>query len=602
MVTSRDSKLPVKGPQTSDANEIVGVLYEKLNGSLLHPFGSDMLLCDTDSIVATTLAHRVLNKFQVPDQTVAKRLHRECIESWLRFDEELGEFNFDAVSNRSKSVLYRARVLLHDWLKDFKPDMSKIEFTPGETLTSLQGRVSMYQKLRSKAAWTCTHDAFDDFARLVYNTRWLKKCAKEHLNALSRSQHRRLYAAFHKAKHVGYAIFKHRLETEVVTLVHGGRFSSVAKNNTKRRPIIVAPLGNMLLQRCVAHPLRSILSSVGNDLERGQEIHKYRISDPGVATVDFSNASDSNTVKCVSKMFPNCLGRYLSRYRDPFVLVDGCYYAPNKLSSMGCGFTFEVMTMLLLSIARVLDPAATVYGDDVIISNDAAERFIEVMGELRWNVNEKKTFVRSPFRESCGAFYLDGYGYVCCFDLHYMENINDIIVTANKLLLICERNPHVDTGLYREAYEALLRLVPASLVGPVQDGNNPDVGFVMSKNSRRKHMRSTDKTLWKRLAPRALEVADRLNWPRDEIVLCTVPRFVNGLATKTQRAVKDTHRIAWYLSSGGVVKDTIRNEGTWRFAVYVVSPYGRVPIRQFVDEEKFYTRIRSFVGPRQTRF
>lgn len=601
MATIKDRGRPEMANLVTDANLVLEALYEQLNASVVHSFGSSMLLHNADSIVATTLAHRVLKKFQKPDPTVAKRLHDECVTNWLSYDEGLAAFSMDDVSNGSKSILYRASALLREWLASFKPDMSRTDFTPGETLTSLQGKVSMYQKLRNRSAWTCTHDAFDDFARLVYNTRWLKRSAKVHMRKLSRAQQRRIYGVFKASKHVGYAVFKHRLEHEVVTLVHGGRFSSVEKNNTTRRPIIVAPLGNMLLQRTVAHPLRDILRRVGNDLETGQDLHSKRISDSSVATVDFSGASDSNATEAIVKMFPANLTRYLLRYRDPYVLIgEGkarAYYPPKKLSSMGCGFTFEVMTMLLLAIARVLDPQATVYGDDVVIKNDAAAAFTKVMGELMWNVNETKTFINSPFRESCGAFYLDGYGYITCFDIRYLESVNDVIVTANKLYLISRDNPRIDVSLYRQAYEALLLLVPALLVGPVQHTTNPDLGFVMCENSRRKHMRSAEsRALWKRLAPNALELAKRLQWDEGEVVLCTIPRFINKKASKTLRRVDCIFRTAWYLKSGGVVNDDIRNEGSWRYSVYLVSPSGRASL-QILKEDKRLCDLRRKVGP-----
>lgn len=576
----------------AQTNSVMEVLYGQLNTASRLEFGSDMLLHDADSIVATTISHRLLKKFQEPDNKTAKRLHDACAQQWLAFEESLSDFSFERVSLRSKSVLYRARDLLADWTTSFKPDFTRTDFTPGETLFPRQGRVSMYQKLKTKECWTVTHDAFDDFARLVYHTRWLKKSAMAFMPRLTRSQYNRLYMAFRNESHVGYAVFKHRFENEVVTLVHGGRFETVYKDNTKRRPIIVAPLGNMLLQRCVAHPLRSILAGVGNDLEKGQDVHKIRISVPGNSTVDFSNASDSNLLKVIRAQFPRNVSRYLCRYRDPMVLIDGDYVLPHKLSSMGCGFTFEVMTLLLLSIARVLDPNATVYGDDVIIADHAAERFIEVMGELRWNVNEKKTFIGARFRESCGAFYLDGYGYITCFDFHWNENINDVIVTANKLLLICRGNPTIDTTYYAEAYEALLRAVPALLVGPVNTSLGPDVGFVMCDDRRRKHMRSEEaRCLWKRLAPRVLEFAECYNWDIADITLATIPKFVSKQASKTPYETRNRHRIAHYLSAGRITQDSVRNEGRWVTNVYVVCSWGRVPISYLSEEIRKYESV-----------
>lgn len=561
-------------------NERLEVLYGQLNNSSLPDFGSDMLLCSTDHIVATTVAHRFLKKFQRPDMTVQKALHQKCVSDWLEQESGFHSFKWSGVSLCSKSVLYRARELISSWTADFRRS-HEISFTPGETFVSAQGRVSVYQKLRNRDAWTVTHDAFEDFARLVYNTRWLKKVAKSHFHALSRQQFDRMYVAFKDAPHVGFAVFKHRLEHEVVTLVYGGRFESVYKNNTTRRPIIVGPTGNMLLQRTVAFPLRDILRSVGNDLELGQSIHRTRISDPGVSTVDFSNASDSNLLSVITELFPSRVHRLLRRYRDPMVLIDGRYHLPLKLSSMGCGFTFEVMTMLLLAIARVLDPCATVYGDDVIISNDSADRFKEVMSELMWKVNNKKSFCHSRFRESCGAFYCDGYGYITCFDFRWNENFNDALITINKLRLVSDSNVPLIGNLFRTAYEDLIRHVPALSVGPLpRVFNNPDLGYAVCDNAGRIQRRSaTAKQLWSRTQDRAREICERFCLVSHDACIVLRPKFVNTEASRTTRHIKGSPaRTAFYLYNSLVSKDSIRFQGEWRSALYLVTQDICVPI------------------------
>lgn len=577
-------------------NEQLEVLYGQLNSTSLPNFGGDMLLCSPDGIIATTVAHRVLGKFQRPNPLVADELHKQCVEQWLAQEEIFSHFSWDAVPLKSKSVLYRARELMRSWLVDFKVDRDVIEFTPGETLVSNRGKVSMFQKIRNKDAWTVTHDAFEDFARLVYNTRWLKKTAKTFLQPLTPRLQAMAYNRFKGEKHVGYAIFRHRFLNEVVTLVHGGRFASVEKNNEKRRAIIVAPLGNMLLQRTVSKPLRCILKSLGNDLETGQDVHCERIAHAGVATVDFSNASDSNLLQVVAAQFPSNVSTLLRRYRDPMVLVGEDYVIPHKLSSMGCGFTFEVMTLLLLSIARVLDPSATVYGDDVIINDDVAVQFTEVMGDIMWKVNSKKTFINSAFRESCGAFYLDGHGYITCFDFHWCENINDAVIAVNKLKMITDSNVPVIGGLFRSSYEVLVGCVPALLVGPSNSPLvDPDIGYVVVDKAHRLQKRSSAcQKLWKRFEPRLVELAERFQWDLSDACIVSVPKFVNKQASKTDRVTQDTARVAFYLYNGRLTDDKIRFEGEWRSSLYLVTKYGTVGLNSTVLElgrwKKLYAR------------
>ena len=138
--------------------------------------------------------------------------------------------------------------------------------------------------------------------------------------------------------------------------------------------------------------------------------------------------------------FPAKVSRKLAQYRSPMVLIDGDFHVPNKLSSMGNGFTFEVMTILLLAIARTLDDTARVYGDDVVIHSMVAEQFVASCFDICFRVNPKKTFIHSKFRESCGAFYHDDVGYITSFDFKWCETPSDAIISCNKLLCIAQEN------------------------------------------------------------------------------------------------------------------------------------------------------------------
>lgn len=235
----------------AQANTILETFYEEFSTLPLPRFGGDMLR-DHDPrgyvVAAATIRHRFLKSFSKPDPSVKKQLTKLCNEGWIEFEQELGKFNFYAHSADSRGVVYRARELLHSWLADFKVSLTAMpEFTPGETFTSQQGYVSIYQKLRRKDAWTVTPDAADDFIRLCYNTTSLKRAAKRHMVPLTRSAKRKLNAAAPKGQsNVGFSVFRARMYGEVLTLVHGSRGSSVDKTRDKRRFINVEPLGNVI--------------------------------------------------------------------------------------------------------------------------------------------------------------------------------------------------------------------------------------------------------------------------------------------------------------------------------------------------------------------
>lgn len=451
------------------ANDKMEIAHGHINCALRARCSDGVLDLEQSSVYDQVVALRLLKKFQRPTCSGTRDRKRACVDKWLATEEEGRSIKFDRLPNSIKGHLYRAKALLSDWTKNFSLG-GEIEFTPGESFESSRGRTSVYHKLQYRSHWTCTYDAFDDFAKLVYNTRGLKRSAKRLFKPITRRESIELLSQHESA----YDVFKHRLE-QIVTFTHGSRLSSVPKNNEIDRAINVETTANMLLQRQVAQPLRAVLASIGNDLELGQAVHRARIRDKNQATIDFSEASDRIWMDIVSHMYSGTLLKYLKRFRSEMVLVDDSYVWVNKLSSMGCGFTFEIMTMLFLSIARVLDPHATVYGDDVIIANEHAPRFIEVCNAIGLVVNEKKSFVGSPMRESCGAYFHDDYGYITGFDFHWCENWADVTVMCNKIRTIVDEHPDkLNSFVCRELHGLrleLLHMAPALAKGPTQ----PDI-------------------------------------------------------------------------------------------------------------------------------
>lgn len=569
----------------AQANRVLGVLYESCDHNSRMLFGSDMLRGDDSSIIATTVFHRVLNKFQAPTNRGETLLKKQCSAQWVEYEDRLRKHDFYTFENCDRAVIYRARALLHKWFKNFKPS-NDVEFTPGESFVSARGKTSVYRKLLHRQHWCVTHDACDDFIRLCYSNLSLKRCAKAKLRPLDRSQRKRLYKAFEGSKQIGFEIFRFRMLTEVITLVHGSRGSSVPKNNQKRRFINVEALGNMILQRTVAHSFRSVLSRVGNDLEVGQARHRELIRDSSLATIDFSNASDSVIREIVRLMFPKQVFDLLDRYRSPFVLIDGVYHEPVKMSSMGNGFTFELMSAMLLAIARTMDANASVYGDDVIILNQHAHAFIRATQAVGFNVNKTKTFIDSRFRESCGAFYLDGHGYITCYDIKWCQNIKDVITSCNKLFLIARDNPQLSA--FQDAHDALISLIPSLYQGPYPSNGMGDLPpYAVNDKYLKKHMRDVSaRRMHQLICDKAKESLECLCYTPRDFCVVKVPTFIPKLASPHIRDFSEGSVIAMSaaLYAGGVVKDIIRNTGVWTDKLYIVTHSGiLIPAKQLVS-------------------
>nr|QIS88011.1 MAG: RNA-dependent RNA polymerase [Marr virus] len=400
-----------------------------------------------------------------------ERLSREAISQWLQYDADL--------KWKVHNDMWAIRDRLRHWLKGFKPSR-KVELSPGEHEIASRGHTSVEAKLCGP--WSVTAEAFPDFAKLVFNTHHLRKAAWRKINkGLKWTKNQRLLfwkrvKAFYPKATMYQRLFIYfkALLKKVVQFVWGSRLTTVPKNIHKRRVINIEPFGNILCQRTVAHTLREILAYLGNDLKAGQLVHRIRISSSWVATIDFSNASDSILLALVQWLFPREVVQYLMNYRSSMVLIDGEYHIPNKISAMGNGFTFEIMTLILLAVARQYDDKATVYGDDVVINNDSAQSFIEVCEAMGFTVNREKSFVHSPVRESCGAFYSDNTGEIVRYDFKAIENVQDIILHANKAreIALHAKSPIIG-NLFASYYDRLCSVVPRQLQGPEPRGHGP---------------------------------------------------------------------------------------------------------------------------------
>jgi len=140
---------------------------------------------------------------------------------------------------------------------------------------------------------------------------------------------------------------------------------------------------------------------------------------------------------------------------------DDNYYIINKVSSMGNGFTFDLMTLVLTALTRSFDHSSTVFGDDIIVENQYAEEVIENLQIAGFIVNLNKTNIRSDYRESCGANYLDGVGYITSFDFKWVTNLQELIVTCNKVAILSL----IYNGSLETLRAGIWSCVPMSLLG-----------------------------------------------------------------------------------------------------------------------------------------
>jgi hypothetical protein len=274
-------------------------------------------------------------------------------------------------------------------------------------------------------------------------------------------------------------------------IVRGNRFTTVPKDSKKDRGICIEPSLNVFYQLGYGRAMRDRLKRVGIDLEFGQEKHRAlarAASARGhLATIDLSNASDTICSNLVKLLLPDSWFMSLNQLRatHTFLPKKG-WVRLEKFSSMGNGFTFELETLIFLSLIWAVMAAnghlpkegenLLVYGDDIIIPTTC---FSDVIGCLRFfgfTPNAKKSFAFGSFRESCGGDYFDGRPVRAFFLKELPSEPHQWIAFANGLRRVVADH-HFFDGDFRchfSAWHAALRSIPSNvrnLRGPAALGD-----------------------------------------------------------------------------------------------------------------------------------
>jgi hypothetical protein len=207
------------------------------------------------------------------------------------------------------------------------------------------------------------------------------------------------------------------LSTVPVT-IHDGKLCFVPKTSKTHRPIVVEPLLNGIAQKGIGGYMKRRLMKFGCDLSdqsRNRNLALKGSLSNKLATIDLSSASDCISCSVVWELLPFGWADLLSSFRTGTVTYRGEVIHLEKFSSMGNGYTFELESLIFFSLASAvaqhlsLDHSeVSVYGDDIIIPTEGYSLLKTVLDFLGFIVNPSKSFINGPFRESCGADWLNG--------------------------------------------------------------------------------------------------------------------------------------------------------------------------------------------------
>jgi hypothetical protein len=198
----------------------------------------------------------------------------------------------------------------------------------------------------------------------------------------------------------------------------GNKVVTVPKSSKTDRTIAVEPGLNLWFQKSIGTMIRRRLRRVGINLNsqvRNQQLSRVGSKFNNLATVDFSQASDSISISTVEALLPPRWFTLMDATRSKFGSLDKTQFWYEKFSSMGNGFTFELESLIFWAIAMSvceylkLDTRdISVYGDDVILPKDAYQLFSDITKIYGFVVNPQKSYSSGDFRESCGSHYFRG--------------------------------------------------------------------------------------------------------------------------------------------------------------------------------------------------
>ena len=509
---------------------------------------------------------RFLKKFQEPAQSGDLALR--CFEEWVANDELPSLRN-----KRLPPEWYIARMHIHAAFAD--SHANEFRFPKGSEFMPTNGHNSLEARLCA-SNWTVTHDCFGAFSKLCYNHKGLRRAVRKRYNNwyisknfdLSRKESDNL---LWRQLRKPFDIFSWKLE-RCVTLVHGSRFASVPKNNETDRPINIEPFGNILVQSSIGLEIKGCLQSYFHvALDEVPDIHRRRITNLDDATIDLKSASDRISIDLCRFLLPKRIFTRLMQARSPFVLgLDGMFMPTNKISSMGNGFTFELMSLILTAISRVLDDKSSVFGDDIIIKANKAGKLIELLEAVGLKVNRDKSFIDGDFRESCGANYHAKEGYIESYDFLWPTSINDCIMILNKCFRL-RKYPS-----FNALYHRLVRCTPPALHGgPCSSFEELDHMSLMTNWSEGSAVHSvlfppffvTPRVKEKvRLGSQERALLEPLHYDPKRFYIVQGFKFEEDLRSGT--VVDLQHHRHWakyemYLSAGRRVKDVISGSGKW---------------------------------------
>ncbi len=221
----------------------------------------------------------------------------------------------------------------------------------------------------------------------------------------------------------------HEVGSTYTNLEHASKLIAVPKTAKTPRLIASEPSYYQWCQQLVRRFLEDGIRTIfGDDVisfhdqSKSHPMVRLGSLDKSLATVDLSSASDRLSCRVVERAFRgnlsllNALHATRTRVVGPSKRVDIDFARLRKFSTMGSALTFPIQSLVFACVVLASLPGNArldsqlaryrkqirVYGDDIVIPVEGYANLVRLLTLLKLKVNEKKSFSRGHFRESCG--------------------------------------------------------------------------------------------------------------------------------------------------------------------------------------------------------
>jgi hypothetical protein len=276
----------------------------------------------------------------------------------------------------------------------------------------------------------------------------------------------------------------------------GNKVITVPKNAKTERTIAIEPGLNTWVQLGIGRLIRKRLRYAGYDLNSDSKncLGALKGSKTGcLATLDFKAASDTISIETVKKLLPAKWFSILDSARSHYYTLNNSIKRYEKFSTMGNGFTFELESLIFLTLALAVceiqcvdDKDVSIFGDDLVLPVECVELATEVFEYLGFTLNVEKSFSSTPFRESCGTYYFGGVDVKPFYQKTALRSAKDLYRFMNSLRTMAHRWGYLQgcDHRFKRVWQLALSQVPADLrvFGPIDSG---DATIHVSKNETR---------------------------------------------------------------------------------------------------------------------